>query len=54
MDASELGQASKSGSVVITVRYSPVPASDASVQGNVTIGNGLQTPVQIPYTFVAP
>ena len=46
-----LGQATKSGSVVVTVQFDPVPAPGSTVAGTIHIGNGLQDPVQLQYTF---
>lgn len=50
----KLGQASKSGSVVVTARFSPVPDQGASVGGALDIGNGAQQGVSVRYSFVAP
>jgi hypothetical protein len=49
-----MGQAAKSGSVVITVKYGPIPMTGTPVSGDVAIGNGAQSPVAIQYAFVAP
>jgi Mg-chelatase subunit ChlD len=51
---SNFGEAARSGSVTITVRFGPVPASGTEVQGTVAVGNGEQAPVEISYRFVAP
>ena len=60
-DASELqtafanlGQAAKSGSVVVTVKLGPVPPKGTPVSGNIAIGNGMQAPIQLQYSFTAP
>jgi hypothetical protein len=49
-----MGQATKSGSVVVTVKFSPVPPPGSQIGGTVSIGNGAQAPVAIQYTFIAP
>ncbi len=62
VDASELqnafanlGQAAKSGSVVVTVQFGPVPHKGTPISGNITIGNGWQSaPIELQYTFSAP
>ena len=51
---SNLGQAAKSGSVVVTVQFGPVPHKGTPISGNISIGNGLQSPIQLQYTFSAP
>ncbi len=48
------GQATKLGSVVITVKFSPIPSSE-NVTGTLSIGNGSQsTPIPVQYSFTAP
>ena len=49
-----LGQAAKSGSVVVTAQLGPVPPRGTPVSGNIAIGNGMQAPIQLQYTFTAP
>jgi hypothetical protein len=48
------GEATRSGSVVITVRFDPIPASGDTVSGVLAVGNGEQQPVELSYSFVAP
>jgi len=61
VDADELGdaftsfgEAARSGSVTITVRFDPIPESGSTVEGSLFVGNGTQTPVELSYDFVAP
>lgn len=50
-----MGQSTRSGSLVVTVRFSPIPTSDSEVTGVVTIGKqGQLDPVTIAYAFVPP
>ena len=51
---SNLGQAAKSGSVIITVQFGPIPAKGTPISGNISIGNGAQDPIQLQYSFTAP
>lgn len=51
---SVMGEAVRSGSIVITVNYDPIPPLRARVEGTVEVGNGDQTPVVLSYTFIAP
>lgn len=49
------GQAAKLGSVQITVKFSPIPATGTKVSGTAKVGNGSQAkPVELSFTFVAP
>lgn len=61
VEASELseafttfGQAVRSGSIVITVAFDPIPAPRARASGSASLGNKGQTPITLSYTFVAP
>lgn len=49
-----VGEAVRSGSIVITVSFAPIPPPRARVSGGVDVGNGAQTPVTLSYTFIAP
>lgn len=51
---SNLGQAAKSGSVVITVQFGPIPAKGTPISGNISLGNGAQSPISLQYSFSAP
>lgn len=48
------GLAATQGSVTITVVFDPIPAPDTVVEGQVSVGDGLQQPVTISYRFSAP
>lgn len=48
------GQAVRSGSIVITVAFDPIPASRARASGSASLGNHNQTPITLSYTFVVP
>ena len=48
------GTAARSGSVVNTVNFDPIPAPQTLITGSVLVGNGAQAPVSVTYTFVAP
>lgn len=61
VEASELseafttfGQAVRSGSIVITVAFDPIPAPRGRTSGSASLGNGNQTPITLRYTFIAP
>lgn len=47
--------ATTAGRVVLTVQLSPIPLSDETVTGSVSVGNGVQAaPVAVPYQFDVP
>lgn len=49
------GQATSSGAIVVTVRFSPVPAAGSTIAGDLEIGSPDQpAPVTVTYDFVAP
>ena len=49
-----IGQATKSGSVLVTVSLSPVPAELTTVDGAIGVGNGAQQLVSTSFSFLAP
>ena len=49
------GQATSSGAVVVTVRFSPIPAAGSEIGGDLDVGSPDQvTPITVTYDFVAP